>query len=140
MKRSCLCNEFLNTKSDIDHKAYDTLRKAKKQFFSNLNTNVATKNKTFWKTLKPFLLDKVKTKSKITLIDKKYKGSSTEPSKEIISDEEKVPEIFNFFVNIVPNLKTPNNHNCNMDFQRTDDPVLDPINKYKYINPIQVLL
>ena len=27
-----------------------------------------------------------------------------------------------------------------MDFQRTDDPVLDPINKYKYINPIQVLL
>ena len=95
MKRSCLCNEFLNTKSDIDHKAYNTLRKAKKQFFSNLNTNVATKNKTFWKTLKPFLLDKVKTKSKITLIDKKYKGSSTEPSKEIISDEEKVPEIFN---------------------------------------------
>ena len=74
MKRSCLCNEFLNTKSDIDHKAYNTLRKAKKQFFSNLNKNVATKNKTFWKTLKPFLLDKVKTKSKITLIDKKYKG------------------------------------------------------------------
>ena len=149
MKRSRLRNKFVNTKSDFDHKAYNTqrnlcvslIRQAKKQFFSNLNTNVATKNKTFWKTLKPFLLDKVKTKSKITLIDKKYKDSSTEPSEEIISDEEKVPEIFNnFFVNIVPNLKTPNNHNCNMDFQRTDDPVLDPINKYKYINPIQVLL
>ena len=70
MKRSCLRNKFLNTKSDIDHKAYDTLRKAKEQFFSNLNTNVATKNKTFWKTLKPFLTDKVKTKSKITLIKK----------------------------------------------------------------------
>ena len=24
----------------------------------------------------------------------------------------------NFFVNIVPNLKIPNNHNCNMDFQK----------------------
>ena len=71
MKRSCLRNKFLNTKSDIDHKAYDTLRKAKEQFFSNLNTNVATKNKTFWKTLKPSLTDKVKTKSKITLIEKK---------------------------------------------------------------------
>ena len=150
MKRSRLHNKFLNTKSDTDRKAYDTqqnlcvsqIGQAKKKFFTNLNnTNVATKNKTFWKTLKPFLLDKVKTKSKITLIDKKYKDSSTEPSEEIISDEEKVPEIFNnFFVNIVPNLKTPNNHNCNMDFQRTDDPVLDPINKYKYINPIQVLL
>ena len=26
----------------------------------------------------------------------------------------------------------PTNHNCNMDFQRTDDPVLNTINKYKY--------
>ena len=40
------------------------------------------------------------------MIEKKYKDSSTEPSEEIISDEEKVAEIFNnFFVNIAPNLK-----------------------------------
>ena len=80
MKRSRLHNKFLNTKSDTDRKAYDTqqnlcvsqIRQAKKKFFTNLNnTNVATKNKTFWKTLKPFLTDKVKTKSKITLIEKK---------------------------------------------------------------------
>ena len=106
------------------------IRQAKKQFCSNLNTNVVTENKTFWKTLKPFLTDKVKTKSKITLIKKKYKDSSTEPSEEIISDEEKVAEIFNnFFVNVVSNLKILNNHNCNMDFQKTDDPVLNEINK-----------
>ena len=36
------------------------------------------------------------------------------------------------FVNIVPNLKIPNNHNCNVDFQKTDDPVLNAINKYRY--------
>ena len=92
------------------------------------------------KTLKPFLTDKVKTKSKITLIEKKYKDSSTEPSEEIISDEEKVAEIFNnFFINIVPNLKIPNNHNCDMDFQKTDDPVLNAINKYRYHSSIVMI-
>ena len=138
MKRSCLRNKFVNTKSDFDHKAYNTqrnlcvslIRQAKKQFFSNLNTNVVTENKTFQKTLKPSLTDKFKTKSKITLIEKKYNDSSTEPSEEIISDEEKVAEIFNnFFVNLVPNLKIQNNHNCHMDFQKTDDPLLNAINK-----------
>ena len=71
MKRSRL-------RSDIDRKAYiaqqnlcfSLIRQAKKQFCSNLNTTVSTENKTFWKTLKPFLTDKVKTKSKIPLIEK----------------------------------------------------------------------
>ena len=71
---------------------------------------------------------------------KKYNDSSTEPSEEIISDEEKVAEIFNnFFVNIVPNLKIPNNHNCDMDFQKTDDPVLNAINKYRYHSSIVMI-
>ena len=82
MKRSHLRNKFLNTKSDFDRKAYNTqrnlcvslIRQAKKQFFSNLNTNVVTENKTFWETLKSFLTDKVKTKSKTTLIEKKIQG------------------------------------------------------------------
>ena len=81
MKRSRLRNKWLNVKSDIDPKAYNTqqnlcvslIRQANKQFFSNLNTNIVTENKTFWKTLKQFLTDKVKTKSKITLIKKKIK-------------------------------------------------------------------
>ena len=30
-----------------------------------------TDNKTFWKTVKPFFTDKIKTKAKITLIEKK---------------------------------------------------------------------
>ena len=67
------------------------------------------------------------------MVEKKYNDSSREPSEEIILDEEKVSEIFNnFFVNFVPTLKMPTNHNCNMDFQKTDDPVLNAINKYKY--------
>ena len=82
MKRSRLRNKCLNVKSDIGRKAYNTqqnlcislIRQANKQFFSNLNTNIVTENKTFWKTLKQFLTDKVKTKSKITLIEKKIQG------------------------------------------------------------------
>ena len=74
------------------------------------------------------------------MIEKKFNNSSTEPSKEIISDEGKVAEIFNnFFVNIVPSLKIPNNHNCNMDFQKTDDPVLNVINKYRHHSSIVMI-
>ena len=108
------------------------IRQAKKNFFSKLNTSNVTDNKTFWRTVKPFLTDKVKTKSKITLIEKKFKENSTEYFEEIISGDKKVADVFNdFFINIVPNLKIESDHSCNLDFQRTGDPVLDAINKYK---------
>ena len=79
MKWSRLGNKFLNTKSDIDRKAYNKqrslcvslIRSEKKNFFSNNNTSDITDNKTFRKTGKPFFTDKIKTKSKITLIKKK---------------------------------------------------------------------
>ena len=55
MKRSRLRNKFLNTKSDIDRKAYnkqrnlcvDLIRRKKKNFFSNINMSEITDNKTF---------------------------------------------------------------------------------------------
>ena len=80
MKRPRLRNKFLNTKSDIDRKAYNKqrnlwvslIRSEKKNFFSNINTSDIIDNKTFWKTVKPFFTDKIKTKSKITLIKKHY--------------------------------------------------------------------
>ena len=79
MRRSRLRNKFLNTKSDIDRKAYNKqrnlcvslIRSEKNNFFSNINTSDITDNKTFWKTVKPFFTDKIKTKAKITLIEKK---------------------------------------------------------------------
>ena len=83
------------------------------------------------------MADKLKTKSKITLIEKKYKDNSTEYSEEVILDDKEVAEIFNkFFANIVPNLNITASHNCNKDFQKTNDPVLNSINKYKYIPSI----
>lgn len=57
MKRSRLRNKFLNTKSDIDGKAYykqinfcvSSIRQTKKQFFGNVNVRDMTNNKCFWK-------------------------------------------------------------------------------------------
>ena len=54
MKRSCLRNKFLNTKSDIARKACikqrnyvaSLLRNEKKNFYSNLDTKVVTDNRT----------------------------------------------------------------------------------------------
>ena len=63
------------------------IRQAKKQCFRNLNTNDVADNKTFWKTVKPLLTDKVKTKSIKTLIEKKYKNNLTKYSEQIISDD-----------------------------------------------------
>ena len=37
----------------------------------NVSTCDITDNKTFWKTVKPLITDKIQTKSKITLIEKK---------------------------------------------------------------------
>ena len=55
MKRSQLRNKFLNSKSDVDRRAYNKqrnlcvslIRKEKKSFFSNLNTKDINDNKTF---------------------------------------------------------------------------------------------
>ena len=79
MKRLQLRNKFLNTKSDIDRKTCNKqhnlcvslIRREKKNFFNNISTHDITDNKTFWKIVKPFFTDKIQTKSKITLTEKK---------------------------------------------------------------------
>ena len=78
MKRSPLRNKVLNKKCDTDKKAYNKqrsfcvslIRSAKKNV-SNINTSDITDNETFWKMVRSFFTNKIKTKSKITLIEKK---------------------------------------------------------------------
>ena len=87
MKRSWLRTNFLNTKVDIDRKAYNKqgnlcvslIRRKKKNLFNNISTREIIDNKTFWKTVKPFFTDKVQIKFKLTLIEKRFlpeKGKS----------------------------------------------------------------
>ena len=99
MKRSRLRNKFFNTRSDLQRKAYNKqrnyvvslLRKEKKQFYSNLNTNILTENRTFWKTAKPFLTDKTQKTSRITLIEEE----------RVISQDHLIAKTFNeYFINI----------------------------------------
>ena len=77
MKRLRLRNKFLNTKSDIDRKAYNKqrnyvvslLRKEKKCFYCKLDISKVTDNRVFWEIVKPKISDKVKISSKITLVE-----------------------------------------------------------------------
>ena len=129
MKRSRLRNKFLNTKSDIDRKAYNRqrnlcvslIRNKKKNFFSNINSNINTSgitdNKTFWKTVKPLFTDKIKTKSKITLIEKNIvsqEGQEKIVSEKIMTEDQAVAEVFN--------------HGYDNDFIATDDQVTNAVN------------
>ena len=59
-----------------------------------------TYNKTFWKTVKPLFTDKIQTKPKITLIEKKVvSGVEQEQivSGKVISEDQAVAEVFHKF-------------------------------------------
>ena len=79
--------------------------------------------------------DKVKTKSKITLIEKKYVSQKiqeeTAPDK-IITEDQAVAEVFKkIFINIIPNLKISTDHGYDNDFIATDDQVANAVNKFR---------
>ena len=123
MKRSRLRNKFLNTKSDIDRKAYNKqrnyvvslLRNEKKNFYSNLDTKVVIDNRTFWKTVKPFLSEKVTKQSKINLVE----------DDKIISRDDQIAKKFSeYFINI-PILNMSSNGSSEQD------PILKILDKYK---------
>ena len=140
---SRLRNKFLNTKSDIDRKAYNKqrnlcvslIRLEKKNFFNNIITRGIIGNKTFWKTVKPFFTDEIQTKSKIILIEKNVVsevGQEQIVSEKVISEDQAVVEVFNkFLINIVPNLKIPTDHNYDTDFLVTNDQVAIALNKFR---------
>ena len=70
-------------------------RKEKKLFYNNLDTNLVTDNRKFWKTVKLLFSEKHFSNNKITFLE----------GDEIISDDQEIAEIFNdYFVNIVVNL------------------------------------
>ena len=77
MKRSRLRKKFLNIISNINRKVYNKqrnyvvslLRKERKDFYGNLDISKMTDNRVFWKIFKPKISDKVKIRSKITLVE-----------------------------------------------------------------------
>ena len=69
--------------------------KKSKNYYNSLDIKNITDNKQLWKTIKPFLSEKIKTTSKIKLKDQD----------KIISNDDKVAEEFStFFENAVKSL------------------------------------
>ena len=85
----------------------------------------------------PFFTDKVKTRSKITLIEnkKKVRKKNKEQAmmEEIISSDHDISDTLNkFFGNTVPNLKIITNGNFETGIEyEMENPVQNAINKFK---------
>ena len=98
----------------------------KKQFYNNLDTNVFTENKTFWKNVKPFLTDKTNKTSRITLIEEE----------RFISQDHLIVETFNEY-SISIAIK---NITKNQEYENFDSSEEDPFQvSLKNIKTIQVL-
>ena len=98
------------------------LKKTKKDYHNSLNKKDDSE-KTFWKTVKSFLSNKIVSKEQILFVE----------SDEIISEESKIAESLNsFFLNIVKNLIIPGYkpHN-NFLFGNVSDPILKANLKYR---------
>ena len=73
IKRTRLRNKFLENSNDYNKREFSKqrnycvslARKSKKLYYSNLDEKKVTDNKTFWKTIKPFLSDKTVSKEKV---------------------------------------------------------------------------
>ena len=72
MHRTRFGNKYLRNKTDRNKRKYtkqqnycvSLLRKFKREYYNNLDVKNITDNKTFWKTIKPFLSDKVTSTQK----------------------------------------------------------------------------
>ena len=95
MTRTRLRNKFLRNRTTKNREIFNKqrnycvhlVRKSKRECYGDLNEKNVTDNKTFWKTVKPFLSSKKTNHSKITLVE----------NDEVINDDAIVSETLNFF-------------------------------------------
>ena len=130
MIRSKLKNICNKKKTCASHLAYkkqrnyctNLFRKAKRDFYSNLNPSLISDNKKFWKTVKPFFSDKKLSNESITLIE----------NNNIISSDSDIAETFNdFFANAVKNLNINVDSALITNSDHIEDPIIRAIEKYK---------
>ena len=120
-------NKFPTEENKIVYKKHrnycsNLLKKVKKEYYNNLDTNTFTDNKKFWKCIRPFFSDKQKVfQNDIILIEKDV----------IISDDKEVSETFNkYFVDIVKNLDIEPLILDNEDEIHSNDTLDYIVNKY----------
>ena len=132
MLRTKLRNQFLKKRTLEARIKYNKQRnicvslvkKAKRNYYENLDLNDINDNKRFWATVKPLFSNKIKSADSIFLAE----------SGEIIRNEVKVANVFNkYFVNMVPSMGITNNNKflSTTDTSDTNDPLEKIIDKYK---------
>ena len=130
MKRTRLRNKFLKNRkyynkiefSKQRNYCLSLVRKSKKLYYSNLDVKKVTDNKTFWKTIKPFLSNKIVSREKVTLIEED----------EIVESDFNTAQILNtFFSIIVSNLKISEYVNRDPISDNINDPVIKSSVKYR---------
>ena len=106
MLRSHYRNIYLKEKTEINKQRYNKqrnfcvsqVRRAKQDYFQNINENHISDNKKFWKTVKPYFSNKHSSNERITLLN----------NGKIISKDDELAHAFNdFFANIVKKLNLP---------------------------------
>ena len=103
-------------------------RKAKRDFYNQIDISAVTDNKKFWKTVKPFISDKSSSKSRITLVEEG----------KIVSNESDVAETFNnFFVTITDSLGIIENENIILASEDISDPIDQIVLKFSRQPSIQ---
>ena len=130
MDRSRLRKKSLKTRSNEDKKAYNTqrnycltlVRKAKKDYYNNLDHENVTDNKTFWKSIKPFFSEKGSTHDKIALVEQDL----------ILDKNDNVAEVLKKnFINVVSNLNVLKYHDKSVNIDHIDDLIARSIEQYK---------
>ena len=123
MHRTRFRNKYLRNKTDENKRkskkqrnyCVSLLRKTKREYYSNLDVKNITDNKTFWKTVKRLLSDKVTSTQKITPIE----------NDKIVKNDNDTARVLNtFFSNIVRDLKIPDYNNCDPMAENIQEPVL----------------
>ena len=103
-------------------------RKAKRNFYNQIDISAVTDNKRFWKTVKPFISDKSSSKSRITLVEEG----------KVVSNESDVAETFNnFFVTITDSLGIIENENIILASEDFSDPIDEIVFKFSRHPSIQ---
>ena len=130
MRRSKLHNDFLKDRNDASQNTYrkqgnlcvTLLWKVKKHYFSNLDPELITDYKKFWKSVKPLFSDKITVKEIINLTE----------NGEILSSDTDIADTFNdYFSNVVQNLNIPK-ENSMLNTDLCINPVLAVVEKCKH--------
>ncbi len=95
------------------------LKKAKKEYYNNIDIKLLNDNRKFWKNIKPFFSEKQKKLSKLILVENDL----------IISNDCKISEILNdFFIDTISNLELGGNEKS----ASVTDNIEDAIEMYEH--------